>query len=147
MTEITQQQMDNLIMLRGVIENKLGQDESVLDGVFQPCGTYGCVLGDYLLKKAGVKHEDDIPDEVRWAGDVFGDDPKNIKEFGLPLSAPVGIRLDVFGPSGWGAIQQRLDFVNDLIAKSVVKGKQPDLSVQDVMKRLGVKELKEAVTI
>jgi len=130
---ITQTQMANLNTLLGVLESMKDVPEEQLNSWFQPCGTHGCVAGEYFLKIPGM---DKV--EVSWHGypistpelsdlvETF-DDLYNYpeREFGHTLELSFeddGERhhVNVFGISLEGTIPQRIKAVKHLIANSKV---------------------------
>lgn len=49
---MNKEQYENTLVLKSVIEDKIAKNEppELLNKYFQPCGTYGCILGDTFLR-------------------------------------------------------------------------------------------------
>jgi hypothetical protein len=132
---ITQTQMANLNTLLGVLESMKDVPEEQLDSWFQPCGTHGCVAGEYFLKQGLDKVEVSLYN----VGPAYYYKPKlsNLedsfeelinhpeREFGHTLELSFEDDgewhyVNVFGTSYEGTIPQRIKVVKHLIANSKV---------------------------
>jgi hypothetical protein len=130
---ITQTQMANLNTLLGVLESMKDVPEEQLNSWFQPCGTHGCVAGEYFLKIPGM---DKV--EVTDGGAIaltsnqfylvsYFEELINYpeREFGHTLELTFEDdgewhHVNVFGTSYEGTIPQRIKAVKHLIANSKV---------------------------
>jgi hypothetical protein len=130
---ITQTQMANLNTLLGVLESMKDVPEEQLDSWFQPCGTHGCVAGEYFLKIPGMdKVEVTDRGMIALTSNQFylvSYFEKLVcypeQEFGHTLEMSFeddGERhhVNVFGTSYEGTIPQRIKVVKHLIANSKV---------------------------
>lgn len=130
MHQITQQQMDNLQLLQTIIQKKIDNNENpkILNHILQPCGTKGCILGDYLIYKEGgpikvTRSGCPISLELNEkAQELLGDSLHQIDEFGHEMQFYIDEEyLDIFGTEDEGSLGERLTRINYLIATSKVK--------------------------
>ena len=116
MNKPTPEQIERTKTLRIVIKDKIkrGDHPAVLDLWVAPCKTKGCVLGDYLIKTQPkfinkLRHAElvhfcnDFDFEVH-----FGFDPELVVEGDL--------LVDVTGCSVWGSLEERLNYVEQVLA-------------------------------
>lgn len=127
---MTPKQRQNTINLLSIIKNKIdnGDRWNLLDAWVQPCGTVGCVLGDYVLT-----YEEDLIQELLDSGErstsesaismicnhypfyeEFGFDPvfKRKEDKDEKWSLPTG---NVIGDSSEGTLQERYDYVKSVL--------------------------------
>ena len=131
---MTPKQIENTKILIEVLKEKVNRNDPamLLDTYFQPCGTKGCVLGDYLLKRYKRKkirvdledkyNEPDVRDTVFKHLDRILSNFK--EEFGfyryfdnsfVPLEDGTEYFLDnnVIGDSMRGSYKKRLEYVEN----------------------------------
>jgi hypothetical protein len=108
-------------VLEDMIEENLG--ERVLDSWLQPCGSHGCVAGNTALKLGvlGVFRTEEGGSKEQDAVEVFANDFYNHFGFLSGVNEVDAVdadeylqgllQLDVFGVSGQGTLQERLDYV------------------------------------
>ena len=116
---MNKEQIGNTKLLIEVLQDKIAKNEpaEVLNKWFQPCGTYGCVAGDYFLRRynlTSVKlfNRRGLKDK-KLAVLFLQIQLQFFDHFGFycnssPFEDP---HIDVFGPASNGTLQERLDHV------------------------------------
>ena len=124
---MNQTQYENSMLLRQVILDKISKNEpeEVLDHWSSPCGTYGCVAGDFVIKSQYEGYDIDDPnrDDLSIASNRLDD--KFHSYFGF--SEDFYSSLDelgepeckyVFGCRYSGTLQERLEYVESQIIEN-----------------------------
>lgn len=106
-------------ILLEVIKRKIDNNhpEEYLNNYFQPCGTVGCVAGDFMLEY--FKSND-------WPKIIYENFPRSggfERFFGFPECGYYEYDestnyIEVFGSSGFGTLKQRYDYVKFHIMKN-----------------------------
>ena len=96
------EQIDNCIELKAIIQNKIDQGHpiSYLDSYSQPCGTVGCILGDWVIKKELAAHYLKF---IARCDEIYTSSVGRLL-FGFSHSDAV----DIFGTAFFGTYQERL---------------------------------------
>lgn len=108
------EQIKNTKNLIAILEAKIAKNEPeyILNTMFQPCGTYGCVGGDYIIDYIGheINDKSDLDSDIQALRYELFLDFKN--HFGFKGYKRVGETVVVvFGFANDGTLQQRLDYV------------------------------------
>ena len=103
-------QYENTKIIEKVLINKIAKNEPehILDSWVQPCGTHGCVAGDSAIEMLNVNLA--TPTMIEGFCQTLNDNFYNFFGFNS-VTRIKSRRLDVFGSSGEGTLQERLDYV------------------------------------
>lgn len=121
---MNKEQYENTLLLKQVLNDKIYNNEPlyVLDSFFQPCRTFGCVAGDFFIKKHGPftvstveifgLFRDQVLDNAFTT--LISDEGFKLT-FGFSQVISLSPFKSVFGESMSGTLQERLDYVNKQI--------------------------------
>lgn len=112
------QQLVNTCKLLSIVEAKIDKDEpeEVLDSWIQPCGTVGCVLGDYMMAKhpkAVAKELRNLCEHVDFMHE-FGFDPTDYNTEATFLEY-----VKISGDSTQGTLKQRRSYIKSVLEEEL----------------------------